>query len=63
MDRALASNAPTVVEAEVAPFTSPLPPQNRWDQALNFAKALDGGEDHPLRKTMRAMSHKVRELV
>ncbi len=63
LERALNTPAPTLVEAVVDPYTPPLPPKIRWEQAKNFATALARGEPHPLRQSLTAMSDKVRELI
>jgi len=63
LDEALQTPEPTLVEAVVDPYTPPLPPKIRWDQARKFATALARGEPHPLRQSLTAMSDKVRELI
>lgn len=61
--QALATDGPVLVEAVVDPFTPPLPPKIRWEQAEEFARALASGEPHPFEQALTAAADKVRELI
>lgn len=63
IQQALDTPGPVLVEAVVDPFTPPLPPKIKWEQAEEFAKALFSGEPRPFRQALTAAYDKVRELI
>ncbi len=63
IEQALNTDGPVLVEALVDPFTPPLPPKIKWEQAEEFAKALAKGEPHPFEQALTAAADKVRELI
>lgn len=63
IQQALDTDGPVLVEAVVDPFTPPLPPKIKWEQAQEFAKALASGEPRPFRQALTAAYDKVREII
>jgi pyruvate dehydrogenase (quinone)/pyruvate oxidase len=63
LDEFLNTPGPAVLEAVVDPFTPPLPPKIKTEQALHFAEALVRGEPNRKEIALTALSDKVRELI
>jgi pyruvate dehydrogenase (quinone)/pyruvate oxidase len=63
LDRALAQDGPVLVEAEVDPFTPPMPPKATFEQAKHFAEALIRGEPNREKIALTVLSDKVREMI
>jgi thiamine pyrophosphate-dependent acetolactate synthase large subunit-like protein len=63
MEEFLRSPGPAVLQAEVDPFTPPLPAKVTAEQALHFAESPARGEPNRDKIALTALSDKVRELV
>jgi pyruvate dehydrogenase (quinone) len=63
MEEFLNAPGPAVLQAVVDPFTAPMPPKVRMEQALKFAESLARGEPNRGRIALTAVSDKVREMV
>ncbi len=63
LERALATDGPVLVEAIVDPFTPPMPPKIKVEQAANLAKSLARGEPNRDKIALTAIADRVRELV
>lgn len=63
IDEFLNAPGPAILQAVVDPFTAPMPPKIRMEQALKFAESLARGEPNRGRIALTAVSDKVREMV
>jgi pyruvate dehydrogenase (quinone)/pyruvate oxidase len=63
LERALLTRGPVIVEAEVDPFTPPLPAKITLEQARHFAQSLVRGEPNRTKIAWTVLSDKVRELI
>jgi pyruvate dehydrogenase (quinone)/pyruvate oxidase len=63
LEQALATRGPVIVEAEVDPFTPPLPAKITFEQARHFAQSLVRGEPNRTKIAWTVLSDKVRELI
>jgi pyruvate dehydrogenase (quinone)/pyruvate oxidase len=63
LEQALATRGPVIVEAEVDPFTPPLPAKITLEQARHFAQSLVRGEPNRSKIAWTVFSDKVRELI
>jgi pyruvate dehydrogenase (quinone)/pyruvate oxidase len=63
LDNFLKTPGPAVLQAIVDPFTPPLPPKIKAEQALHFAESLARGEPNRKEIALTALSDKVRELI
>jgi pyruvate dehydrogenase (quinone)/pyruvate oxidase len=63
MEQFLNAPGPAVLQAVVDPFTAPMPPKVRMEQALKFAESLARGEPNRGKIALTAVSDKVREMV
>jgi pyruvate dehydrogenase (quinone)/pyruvate oxidase len=63
LDQALATEGPVLIEAVVDPYTPPLPPSIKAEQALHFAEALARGEKHAGKIIRDIAGERIRELV
>lgn len=63
MERFLSVPGPAVLEAVVDPFTAPLPPNIKAEQALKFAESLARGEPDSMKIMQEAFYDKARQLI
>ena len=63
MERFLSVPGPAVLEAVVDPFTAPLPPNIKAEQALKFAESLARGEPDSMKIMRDAFYDKARQLI